>query len=103
MIDVDGDSTLNPVVYFISFNSENATICLDCSCFELPSINNESSCFLIMPNGFLDQRGSLENQGFIRIFIILKPRNDHHDFHESHTELEPLDLLKSDLSGLSYA
>ena len=56
-----------------------------------------------MPNGFLDQRESIENQGFIRIFVILKPRTDRHDFHDSHTELEPLDLLKSDLSGLSYA
>ena len=56
-----------------------------------------------MPLVFLDQRGSLENQGFMRIFILLMLGTDRHDIHDSHPVLEPLDLLNLDLSRLSYA
>ena len=70
-------------------------------CF--PTFKNESLCFLIRGHGFMDKRGSLENQGLTRIFIIMTLRTDGHEVNDSHTDLEPLDLLKSDFSGPSYA
>ena len=36
------------------------------------------------------------------IINILTPGTDHHEIQDSHTDQEPLDLLKIDISGLSY-
>ena len=62
----------------------------------------ESSCFWIMPYGFIDYKGSEVNAGFKGLIVILTPESDHHELQDSHTNQEPLDLLKSDISGLSY-
>ena len=32
----------------------------------------------------------------------MTPGTDHHEHQDSHMDQEPLDLLKSELSGLSY-
>ena len=37
------------------------------------------------------------------VIVILTPESDHHELQDSHTNQEPLDLLKSDISGLSNA
>ena len=62
----------------------------------------ESSCFWMMPYGFIDYKGSEVNDGLIGIIVILTPKSDHHELQDSHMDQEPLDLLKSDISGLRY-
>ena len=68
----------------------------------LVKFKNESPCFRIMPDGFIDYIGSEVNDGFMGIIIILTPESYHHELQDSQMDQEPLDLLKSDLSGLSY-
>ena len=55
-----------------------------------------------MPDGFIDYKGSEVNDGLIGIIVIWTPESDHHELQDSHMDQEPLDLLKSDISGLSY-
>ena len=55
-----------------------------------------------MPYGFIDYKGSEVNDGFKGLIVILTPESDHHELQDSHMDQEPLDLLKSDISGLRY-
>ena len=55
-----------------------------------------------MPDGFIDYKGSEVNDGFMGLIVIWTPESDHHELQDSHTDQEPLDLLKSDISGLRY-
>lgn len=55
-----------------------------------------------MPDGYIDYIGSEVNDGLIGIIVIRTPESDHHELQDSHMDQEPLDLLKSDISGLSY-
>ena len=55
-----------------------------------------------MPDGFIDYKGSEVNDGLIGIIVIWTPESDHHELQDSHMDQEPLDLLKSDISGLRY-
>ena len=55
-----------------------------------------------MPDGYIDDIGSEVNAGFKRLIVIWTPESDHHELQDSHMDQEPLDLLKSDISGLSY-